>query len=122
MIEYLFINSRDELLRLDVSKIIYLEADGNYTNIYSANKLKSVVCMTLGKIQELINFRIKDQATLFARVGKKHIVNLRYVHSINTIRQKLILSDDYIFAYQLDVSKDALKMLKSVFVELANNE
>jgi len=122
MIEYLFINSRDELLRLDVSKIVYLEADGNYTNIYSANKLKSVVCMTLGKIQELINFRIKDQATLFARVGKKHIVNLRYVHSINTIRQKLILSDDYIFAYQLDVSKDALKMLKSVFVELANNE
>lgn len=122
MIEYLFINSRDELLRLDISKIIYLEADGNYTNIYSANKLKSVVCMTLGKIQELINFRIKDQATLFARVGKKHIVNLRYVHSINTIRQKLILSDDYIFAYQLDVSKDALKMLKSVFVELANNE
>lgn len=122
MIEYLFINSRDELLRLDISKIIYLEADGNYTNIYSANKLKSVVCMTLGKIQELINFRIKDQATLFARVGKKHIVNLRYVHSINTIRQKLILSDDYIFTYQLDVSKDALKMLKSVFVELANNE
>lgn len=122
MIEYLFINSRDELLRLDVSKIVYLEADGNYTNIYSANKLKSVVCMTLGKIQELINFRIKDQATLFARVGKKHIVNLRYVHSINTIRQKLILSDDYIFAYQLDVSKDALKMLKSVFVKLANNE
>ena len=122
MIEYLFINSRDELLRLDISKIIDLEADGNYTNIYSANKLNSVVCMTLGKIQELINFRIKDQATLFARVGKKHIVNLRYVHSINTIRQKLILSDDYIFTYQLDVSKDALKMLKSVFVELANNE
>ena len=30
---FLFFNSRDELLRLDISKIVYFESDGNYTNI-----------------------------------------------------------------------------------------
>ena len=28
---FLFFNSRDELLRLDISKIVYFESDGNYT-------------------------------------------------------------------------------------------
>lgn len=27
---FLFFNSRDELLRLDISKIVYFESDGNY--------------------------------------------------------------------------------------------
>ena len=26
----IFFNSRDELLRIDISKIVYFEADGNY--------------------------------------------------------------------------------------------
>lgn len=122
MIEYLFLNSRDELIRLDVSKIVYFEADGNYTNIYSANELKSVVCMTLCKIQDLINLSIRNKSTIFARVGKKHIINLQYVHSINTLRQKLILSNDYTFTYHLEVSKEALKKLKTVFIESTNKK
>ena len=35
---FLFFNSRDELLRLDISKIVYFESDGNYTNIILTNK------------------------------------------------------------------------------------
>ncbi|MCD8290208.1 MAG: LytTR family transcriptional regulator [Prevotella sp.] len=120
--EYLFLNSRDELLRIDISQLVYLEAEGNYTNIVTANKLKSVVCMTLGRMQEVLSEKLKNQANNFARVGKKHIINLGYIRSINTVRQKLILSDDHSFAYQLDISKEALKTLKSVLIEIVSKK
>lgn len=122
MEKYLYINSRDEFLRLDIHQIVYLEADGNYTNIVSANKLKSVVSMTLCKMQDVLSERLKEQASVFARVGKRYIINLRYVHTISILRQKLILSDDFSFTFQLDISKDALKALKVNFIELAVKE
>ena len=31
--EFLYLNSRDELLRLDINKIVYFEGEGNYTYI-----------------------------------------------------------------------------------------
>ena len=112
--EYLYLNSRDELLRLDISKIVFFEGDGNYTNIISANKLKGTVCMNLARIQDVLNEKLKEHAIIFARVGKRYIVNLNYIYSINLMKQKLILSDGYMFAYQLDIAKDALKKLKDL--------
>lgn len=112
--EYLYLNSRDELLRLDINKIVFFEGDGNYTNIISANKLKGVVCMNLARIQDLLNEKLREHAIIFVRVGKRYIVNLNYIYSINPMKQKLVLSDGYMFAYQLDIAKDALKKLKNL--------
>ena len=112
---YLYLNSRDELLRIDISKIIYFEADGNYTNIILANKLKGVVCMNLAHMQEILSERLKDQARIFARVGKKHIINHTYIYQIHVLKQSLILSDGKNFAYQLNISKEALKKLKELY-------
>ena len=74
--QYLFLNSRDELLRIDIQNIVYFEADGNYTNIISVNKLKGVVCVNLAQMQKLLSERLLEKANIFARVGKKYIVNL----------------------------------------------
>lgn len=49
--KYLYLNSRDSLLRLDVSHLVYFMADGNYTHIISANKVKYTIGMTLAKMQ-----------------------------------------------------------------------
>lgn len=113
---YLHLNSRDEFLRIDVNKIVYFEADGNYTNIMLANQVKGVVCMNLGHMQEVLSNSLKENASIFVRVGKKHIINHTFVYQISVLRQKLILSDGENFAYQLDVSKDALKKLKELYV------
>ena len=113
--QYLFLNSRDELLRIDIQNIVYFEADGNYTNIISVNKLKGVVCVNLAQMQKLLSERLLEKANIFARVGKKYIVNLKHVYSINTIRQQIILSDGATFTYQLSIGKDALKELKHRF-------
>ena len=117
---YLHLNSRDELLRIDISKIVYFEADGNYTNIVMANQLKGVVCMNLAHMQQVLSERLKEQASIFVRVGKRHIINHTYVYQINVLRQKLTLSDGKNFAFHLHVSKDALKQLKDLYVSSLN--
>ena len=112
--EFLYFNSRDELLRLDINKVVFFEGDGNYTNIVSANKLKGVVCMNLARVQGILDEKLREHAIIFARVGKRYIVNLNFIYSINLSKQRLILSDGYMFVYQLDIAKDALKKLKEL--------
>ena len=113
---YLYLNSRDEFLRIDIRKIVFFEADGNYTNIVLANQLKGVVCMNLAHMQQILSERLKEQASIFARVGKKYIINLSFVYQINVLRQRLVLSDGENFTFQLEVSKEALKNLKDLYV------
>lgn len=114
---FILFNSRDELLRVNPSKVVYFEADGNYTNIILANKTKSTVCMNLSKLQELLSKLLGDQASHFARVGKSHIVNLNYVYAIQSLKQRLVLSDQDTFALQIPVSKGSLKQLKDIFLQ-----
>lgn len=110
-------NSRDELLRMDISKIVYFEADGNYTHIVSLNKLKATIGASLSKTEEVLTAQLGEQAHQFMRVGKRFIVNFRYVYSVNLARQYLVLSDQEHFAYQLPVSKDALKRMKELMLK-----
>lgn len=114
--KYLYLNSRDEFLRIDISKIVYFEADGNYTSIILNNKMKATVCMNLAQMQNILSESLKDAAGIFARVGKRHIVNLTFVYQIAILRQKITLSDGENFEYQLNVSKDALKKLRDMYV------
>lgn len=115
--QYLFLNSRDEFLRIDIANIVYFEADGNYTNIVLVNRLKGVVCTNLAQMQKYLSESLREEASIFARVGKKYIINLRYVFSINTLRQQVVLSDGATFSYQLSIGKEALKELKQIFIE-----
>lgn len=120
--EYLYINTRDELLRLDCSKIVYMEGDGNYTNIVMVNRLKAEVCMNLSDMQRLISENLRERATMFARIGKRFIINLNFIHRINVLRQVLTVSDGVHFAFQLGVSKEALKQLKALMIQHANSK
>lgn len=115
--QYLYLNSRDELLRLDINHIVYFEADGNYTNIYSINGLKGIVCTNLAQMQKYLSDNLKEDASIFARVGKKHIVNMKHVYAVNTIRQTIILSDGATFSFQLTIGKEALKEFKHILIQ-----
>ena len=116
--KYLYLNSRDEFYRIEVSKIVYFEADGNYTHIMLTNRMRGTVCMNLSKMQEILNSTLSDRAARFARVGKSHIINLNYVYHIAILRQKLELSDGENFNYSLSISKEALKGLKGMYTGL----
>ncbi len=116
MKKYLYLNSRDEFYKVDIAKIVYFEADGNYTNFVLCNKLKGVVLMNLAQMQTVLCESLKEEASIFARIGKRFIINLNYVYHIEVLRQKLTLSDGEIFAYQLPISKEALKKLKDMYI------
>ncbi len=112
----LFLNSRDEFYRVGIADIAYFESDGNYTNFVLGNKLKGTVCMNLSQMQKVLSDTLKEEASVFARIGKRFIVNLNYVYHIEVLRQRLTLSDGKRFAYQLPVSREALKKLKELYV------
>ena len=113
---YLYLNSRDEFLRVDITKIVYFESDGNYTNIILNNNIKTIICMNLAQMQLVLSDNLKEAAKIFVRIGKRHIINLTYVYQIAIIRQKLVLSDGENFEYEVNISKDALKKLRDMYV------
>lgn len=113
---YVFFNSRDELQRIDISKIVYFEADGNYTNIMMINKLRATIGMNLGEMEKSLAAQLGDDANIFMRIGRGFIINMNYIYSINVLKQQLILSDYDHFAFQLGVSKDALRKMKDLIL------
>ena len=115
MNEYLYLNSRDELYKIDITRIVFFEADGNYTGFTLCNGQKGSVCMNLAQMQKLIAENLNDSAATFARIGKRHIINMNYVFHISLLKQRLTLSDGASFAYDLDISKEALKKLKDIY-------
>ncbi len=114
--KYLYFNSRDEFFRVDTRAIVYFEADGNYTHFVLCNGQRGTVCMSLMQMQELLTTHLKEEAHIFARVGKRFIVNLSFVYHINSQRQQLTLSDGIGPVFQIALSKEALKRLKELFV------
>ena len=118
MKKYLYLNSRDELYKIDIAKIVYFEAEGNYTNFVLCNKLKGSVCMNLSQMQKVINDNLHEAGAVFARIGKRYIVNLDYVYHISVLKQRITLSDGETGAYPISVSKDALKKLKEMYVSI----
>ncbi|MBP3762489.1 MAG: LytTR family transcriptional regulator [Bacteroidales bacterium] len=115
---YLYFNSRDELYRIDMHSIVCIEADGNYTHIMLRNRQRGTICMSLMQMQAILDQKLGEQASIFARIGKRHIVNLSYVYHIHSLKQQLTLSDGCTFSYEINASKEALRQLKELFVSI----
>lgn len=108
--------TRDELMRLDVDKIVYFEAEGNYTRIVSKNDFRVLIPGGLTKTEDELTRQLGGRGKMFLRVGKRHIINTRYIKSINIANQSLILTDLDKFAFKISVSKDALRTVKELII------
>ena len=116
--DVILFNSRDELLRIEVSKVVYFEADGNYTHVILANKLNFSVLMNLAKMEKVLADNLQERASRFMRIGKRFIVNTNYIIHVQTLKQRMVLSDGVSFAYSLNISKEELKNVKNVIVNV----
>ena len=114
--DIILFNSRDELYRIEISKVVYFEADGNYTHIVLINKLNCPISMNHAHIEQTLARNLHERACIVMRISKRYIVNVKYVVHINTLKHKLVLSDGISFVYTLDISKEALKNMKNIFV------
>ena len=112
-------NTRDELIKVDIDKMIYAMAEDNYVHLFFRNGQSVMVTTTLQSLEQLILSVIaKNKKGVYTRIGRKYIVHNSYIMQINTLKQQLVLSDmDVIKPITLNVSKEALKVLKSTITE-----
>ena len=112
-------NTRDELIKVDIDKMIYAMAEDNYVHLFFRNGQSVMVTTTLQSLEQLILSVIaKNKKGVYTRIGRKYIVNNSYIMQIITRKQQLVLSDmDVIKPITLNVSKEALKVLKSTITE-----
>lgn len=115
----LFFNTRDELIRVKLERVAYFEADSNYCHVVFINGARATLLTSLINVEKLLSEQFKTNASNFIRIGKKVIVNSRFIFQINILRQKLILSD-FISpnVIELNISKDALKNLKNLYTAI----
>lgn len=112
--KYITFHTSVELIRLSLDAVVYISADGNYSDIVMADGNKFTLTLQLGQIEgKIAELEYHDSA--FVRLGKSLIINSDYIAHINTSKQKLILSDCRTFRYDVSASREALKKLKETF-------
>ena len=110
----LCLNSRDELLIIDVDKIAYLQADGNYTRLTYIGSQQLTLSMSLSKVEKMLAGAVsRSTPGAFIRLGRSLIINQTFLTSISTLKQRVVLSDGGTHVYSLPVPKDLAKEYKN---------
>ena len=112
MDRYLIIKTRDELLRMRISNILYLEADRNYTKLLLTEGIQFTFAINIGKIERMLDTQASDSGSQLVRVGKSYIINKNYILQINLPKQKLLLLVPGSKPRELIVPREPLKALK----------
>lgn len=112
MDRYLIIKTRDELLRMRISNILYLEADRNYTKLLLTEGIQFTFAINIGKIERMLDIQASDSGSQLVRVGKSYIINKNYILQINLPKQKLLLLVPGSKPRELIVPREPLKALK----------
>lgn len=115
--QQIYFNSRDRLIRVDLENIVYFEGDGNYTYMTTVNNHKTCLTINLLHTEEALAAQLGENAKRLMRIGKRFIVNMRFIHQVDLLKQVLILSDCRQFMYQLPISKEALKIVKDLLLQ-----
>lgn len=77
---------RNEYMNIDIDDILYLKADGNYTEIFLISNNKITIYKNLKKtVEEIIN------TDTFIKVKRNIIVNTNNIIKLNTSKKAYIL-------------------------------
>lgn len=71
----IFVRCRDKMIKIMVADILYIEADRNYSRIFTLNK-EFLLSTTLKTIEE------KLSGNLFVRIHRSYIINLAHVDEV----------------------------------------
>ena len=96
-------------LYIDLSELVYAQADRNYTDIYLSNGRTKSYLIPISKVMEKIESVSLFAASSIKRIGRSHIINLNYVERIDFKRKEVHLKD--INVTKLSCGRDALKTL-----------
>lgn len=109
--EWLKISTSTELVRVSTDDIVYVRAEGNYSEILLYNGKKHMLTFQLHFFDEIFQQLGNNP---FVRIGRSLIVNKNYIYLINLTDQKMILTGGKLNEeYEVRASKDALKLIKA---------
>ena len=105
------------MVRVRTDEIVYVKADGNYSDLMLVNGHCRKMTFQLHQIEDTFK---QLHNNMFVRVGRSLIVNKRYVFVINLTEQKLIFTGKSLSTQinSVKVSREALKQL----MDLLTNE
>ena len=113
------LNSRDELLIIDLQKIAFFQANGNYTHLNYISGDSHLVTLGLSKVEEYIRMSWpKDVPSPFVRLGRSLIINQSFLSEISILKQKVTLSYNNGKLYYLNVPKPLIKEYKEKINQL----
>lgn len=104
------------MVRVNLAHAAYFEADANYCTVHYFNGVQTMLPTSLSAIEELLTRYSKLHTGNYVRIGKRYIINKRFVSRIAVLRQVLELCDyKSECVFRLEVSQEALKNLKKIF-------
>ena len=109
--EWLRISTSTELVRVATDEIVYVRADGNYSDLMLTSGKSRKMTFQIHFFDEIFQ---QLHRNMFVRVGRSLIVNKRYIHVINLSDQMMLFAGQQIKGEiaPVKVSREALKQLK----------
>ena len=121
MNQVIVISKGTELLRIPADRLVYISADGNYSNVVTQDSRTAMVSFQLGQIEDMIGNQLGDAGNNFIRLGRGLIINQDFVYSIDVAKQQLILSDCHGCYHELSASREVLTKLKAYIDVMVQN-
>ena len=93
-----FINSRTEFSVINLDKVVYLKADGNYTDFYfNDGKIRTHLSTLSTFLTDIeIAYAESNIPSPFFRMGRSYIVNTDYLASVNILKGVLTFESEII--------------------------
>jgi len=118
MSKYLILTNSNEVVRVSPERIAYITSDGNYSSMVLTDSEKHTFSFNLAAFEKIIAQQLDGEAQTLIRLGKRLIINGKYIYYINVVKQQIILSDvNFPTKFTLTASKDALRTLKTQLEE-----
>ena len=138
--EWFKIKTTSLLVRVAVDEIVYIKADGNYSDLVLINGQCRKMTFQLHYFEDEI--KKLQNADMFIRLGRSLIINLNYVQMIDLIDQTITFGGKHLVRpprtnnphtwrperdedsdiYTVNVAREALKNLKDQLVEMKGGE
>ena len=114
----LVISKGTEYLRIPVAQLIFISAQGNYSEVVLHDGRKLLVAYQLGHIADMLDNQFGKHDGRLIRIGRSLIVNKEYIHIIDSAKQQIDLSDCHDCYYELNAPREALAGYKAYLAAL----
>ena len=114
------ISKGTELLRIPAHRLVFIQADGNYSNVVTQDNRKRIVSYQLGQLEDMIVDQLGEEGSSFVRLGRSLIINREFIHWIDVSKQVIVLSDCAGCYHELNASREVLSKFKA-YIEVTES-